>query len=473
MAPFGPGYTIEKQRIEVTYSNDAPDHVTVRAWYQMKNTGTQPLENMRLQLPSEKNFAPQNVRGEWRGKSIAVPPAPDEKGIAQVAFGMRWSQGDRGDFVVSYDLETPIAKPAPPSQGGAAIFLSCGGWYPVLMAPRGDFSSGGAPPPKWDLIVTMPKGYHVRTSGHEHGQDRTGKKNVAEISLRFEQIPLTDFSPFVVAGPYVQQVVKSTNGTAVLWTSHLVAPERANKIGDQVSTDAAYFNAEFGPDPNDKQTTWIIECADGSLGSAQTPRLSPEGCLTVPHSVVVPPEEFSADAPAGFRETIDSQLIATLFRISHPILREDPGFPASYAGDYAAFAYATSHDPASRTSAVRTLLSRFDANSTSTVKPLLRVSSDDPEPVRARARVQSELFFIALEDRCGVANLHHALARELRILRGQTLEISDLRSAVEAECGADLADLFRQWLNRPNIPEDFRARYAESPKAASKQPGQK
>jgi hypothetical protein len=472
VAPFGPGFTIEKQRIEVTYSNDAPDRVTIRGWYQMKNTGTQPLENMRLQLPSEKELPPQNVRAEWSGKSVAVPPGPDEKGIVQVGFGTRWSQGEREDFVVSYDLETPIAKSATPSQGGA-VFLPSGGWYPVLMAPHGDFSSGGAPPAKWELIVTLPKGYYIHSSGHEHGQDRTGKKNGAEISLRFEQIPLTDFSPFVVAGPYVEQVVKSTTGTAVLWTYHPVAPERANKIGDLVSTDAAYFSAEFGSDPNDRQTTWIIECAEGSLRSAQTLLLSREGCLTVPHSVVVPPDVFSADPPEGFREAADAQLIATLFRISHPILRGDPGLPASYAGDYAAFAYATFHDPASRTTTVRTLLNRFDANSPATAKPLLRVSNDDPEPVRTRARVQSELFFIALEDRCGVANLHHALARELRIFRGQALGISDLRSAVEAECGADLADFFRQWLNRPNIPVDFRARYAESPKAASKQPGEK
>ena len=472
-APFGPGYTIEKQRIEITYSLDAPDHIIVRGWYRVKNTGKRPLEEMALQFPPERELAPQNIRAEWGGKPLASPPAPDEKGIVHVPLGARWSIGDRGEFSVSYDLETPVVKPAASSQSGAAIFLSPSGWYPVLMAPRGTFSSGGKPPLKWDLVVTMPRGYLVHASGQGRGFNRTGAKGVASDSLRFEQVPLTDFSPFVVAGPFVEQTMKSANGTVVFWTSHSVAAARAHEIGEQVATDAAYFNIEFGPDPNEKQTTWMIECADGSPGSTQRPWLSRKGCLTVPHSAIVPSDVFSFDAPAAFRESVDAQLVTGLIGLSHPVLPEDPAFPISYAGDYAVFAYASAHDPASRAATVRDLLKRFDANQLAVAKPLLRVGNDDSEEVRRRARVQSQLFFVALEDRCGVANLHHALARALRILRGQTWDIDDLRSAAEAECGTDLADFFRQWLNRPNIPEDFRAKYAHAPTATSKQPGQK
>jgi len=82
VAPFGPGYTIEKQRMEVTYSNDAPDHVTVRAWYQMKNTGTQPLDEMSLRLPLNWEFAPRNIHVEWMGKALTLPAsANDQKNL--------------------------------------------------------------------------------------------------------------------------------------------------------------------------------------------------------------------------------------------------------------------------------------------------------------------------------------------------------------------------------------------------------
>ncbi|HXQ97152.1 MAG TPA: hypothetical protein VN774_01815, partial [Candidatus Limnocylindrales bacterium] len=179
MAPFGPGYTIEKQRMEVTYSNDAPDHVTVRAWYQMKNTGTQPLDEMSLRLPLNWEFAPRNIHVEWMGKALTLPASANDQKNLDVPLGTRWNLSDRGEFVVSYDSESPVVKPAAASRGGVAFFLPTSHWYPVLGSPHGTFSSGGQPPPKWDLIVTVPTGYRVHASGRERSQNHSKGKNVA------------------------------------------------------------------------------------------------------------------------------------------------------------------------------------------------------------------------------------------------------------------------------------------------------
>ena len=46
-AAFGPGYTVEKQRVQVTYTEQAADKVSIRAWYDLKNTGTKPLHRAR------------------------------------------------------------------------------------------------------------------------------------------------------------------------------------------------------------------------------------------------------------------------------------------------------------------------------------------------------------------------------------------------------------------------------------------
>jgi hypothetical protein len=47
----------------------------------------------------------------------------------------------------------------------------------------------------------------------------------------------------------------------------------------------------------------------------------------------------------------------------------------------------------------------------------------------------------------------------VQALRGSTYGWSEMRSALEAESGQDLSELFRRWLTEPGIPGDFRRRY--------------
>jgi aminopeptidase N len=46
------------------------------------------------------------------------------------------------------------------------------------------------------------------------------------------------------------------------------------------------------------------------------------------------------------------------------------------------------------------------------------------------------------------------------VMAGREIGSDELRSAMEAETGQNLAPLFHAWLDRPGIPADFRARYA-------------
>ncbi|HLW81177.1 MAG TPA: hypothetical protein VKS20_03960 [Candidatus Acidoferrales bacterium] len=466
MAPFGPGFTIEKQRIEVTYSNDAPDHVTVRGWYRMKNTGTQPLNEMSLRLPLNWEFAPRNIHAQWMGKPLTLPAFSNDQKNLRVPLGPRLNVGDRGEFVVSYDSESPVVKPAAASQGGAAFFLPTSHWYPVWGSPHETFSSGGHPPLKWDLIVTVPNGYRVHASGRERGQSHPEGKNGAGTAFRFEQISLNDFEPFVEAGPFLEQVVKLSQGRVIFWTYQLVPDGRAREIGDRVASDAAFFKTEFGSSEKGGQEARIVEC----LGDWAEPIQKPWGCATVPHSAVVPPDYLANGAARNLFASVDSQLAATYFDLSVHISPDGPGYPLAEARHYALFARGVSDDPSSRTAIIRDLLHGFYAIPVAADKPMARIISGDPEPLQQRAALQSLLFFVALEDRCGASNLHHALARAARILHGQAWGVADLRSAAEAECGADLGEFIRQWLARPGIPEDFRTRYGEASTSAPKQP---
>ena len=102
---LGPGYTIEKQRVEVSYRLEAPDRVAVRASYQLNNSGTAPLEKIAMDLPRAEEYASRDFVVEWRGvpKTLPVTGIVDED--YQFPLTTRWDHGERGEFIVSYELK--------------------------------------------------------------------------------------------------------------------------------------------------------------------------------------------------------------------------------------------------------------------------------------------------------------------------------------------------------------------------------
>src|ERR1022692_4789135 len=64
-AALGPGYTIEKQVVEVSYTQQAPDRVSVRASYQAKNIGTKPLRALDIQPPDSEIIQPQELHVQF------------------------------------------------------------------------------------------------------------------------------------------------------------------------------------------------------------------------------------------------------------------------------------------------------------------------------------------------------------------------------------------------------------------------
>jgi hypothetical protein len=51
VAPLGPGYTIEKQQIQVQFVLVPSPRIRIEADYQLKNTGNQPLSDLEIRLP--------------------------------------------------------------------------------------------------------------------------------------------------------------------------------------------------------------------------------------------------------------------------------------------------------------------------------------------------------------------------------------------------------------------------------------
>jgi hypothetical protein len=479
-----PGYTIEKQRIEVTYSKAAPDRVSVRAWYRMRNTGSQALEEIHFRLPYKDKT--ENIRVEWGSKSLATQSVAGTEVEFSTRFGAPWNQKDRKELTLIYDLKIVNPTISLGEGRGPVFFLPSGGWYPYLLAPAATLSQGGAPPSKWDLVVSIPQGYVAHASGTQRGQDRSGARDKTGSSYRFEQKPATDFEPFVVAGPYSLQQVRWESETVFVWLAKASVEPSVREFGEWFGEEAAYFTAEFGLKDATKGQIWMIGCPRGLPTGNDQPgefqatnsskrRNSSLDCFTVPQSFIGPmlidspvvPDLFVAPShidPPPMHLTWpsdDVQLAATWFPFAVHDAPDGPWFPMSGTPDYMALSFTISKNPSKRGDYVHQLIGRVDSDPEGTKENLESAKKIET------ARIRSELFYLALEDRCGEANVHRALARIVRDLRGQTWGVSDLRSAMEAECGGDLADFFREWLLRPGIPDSFRARYMSAPGAKS------
>jgi hypothetical protein len=459
---FGPGYLVEKQSINVSYAGDAAGRVAVRASYQLKNNGTTPLEAIDVELPAGESFAAQGLQVTWRDKNIPMQSATTVEGPASIPLPEKWGTGDSGELVIAYGLKT--APSADGSSGAPNFFLlPTMSWYPFIVSPPGYFASGGSPPQKWDLVVSVPEGFRIHASGASHG--RAHEKKDAQPGLLYEQIPGRDFAPFIAAGSFSQREIQASGRTVFFWTMQPLADDRASQIGKQIAADALFFRTQFGALRSEYHATWVIECPlANSLSDFSDPFATPN-CPTVPESVILPEGALDHAAPSDLMPVADRQIAASWFALSVVTAEGDPPYPLAAAPDYAVFSLNETRSPSARDSTIRAFLRRATAGAPPNEKPLIAVKPDDPRDVRDRALAHSELFFIALEDTCGAENLHRGMARVVRVLRGQNWRVVDLRSALETACGRDFAGFFREWLNLAAIPDDFLARYGGSPAA--------
>ena len=74
-----------------------------------------------------------------------------------------------------------------------------------------------------------------------------------------------------------------------------------------------------------------------------------------------------------------------------------------------------------------------------------------------------------LEDLCGHDNLRAAFHDIIRARGGDEAGYEELRAAAESASRRDLAEIFRIWLNRPGMPDDFRARYGHATSTAGRE----
>jgi hypothetical protein len=442
VAPLGPGYTIERQRIEITFTSAPQPHVRVRAAWRLKNTGTQPLTTLEVFLPEALRRERSGLHIEVAGREIA-PSEVTTTNTVSFAFPSVLARKAKLDVTMSYELAGTPAKPDAESGvvvGPSGFVLPPGDWMPALRPPKGGLSAGGEPPERWEIAASVPAGFRVLASGHARGQEG----GVFAFEQR-RQSPL----PFAAGGAYQEVKVAAEGTPVVFWTRQAMPPEVAQRAADAVARTAQLYDATFGPREADARTLWILECP--SAGS----------CWPVPEAAFAGRELNTPQFWQTGLVAIDRQLAATWldFRVRASFEMEPlpMGALAHYA---AALATIAREGGDARERIVRGLIQNTrSAPKQCQETTIFSVRSLGAGPAGECARWRSELFFFALEDAAGTENLSRALRHLLHAYSVGMWTAADLRSAIEQETGKDFAAFFREWLTEPGIPKEFVARY--------------
>ena len=461
-AALGPGYSIEKQEIRVQFVSTPEPRIRAEADYQLRNTGNQPLHKLELRLPGRRRFHYENPTASWDSVALMAQESTENPRNSMIAFPEAWATMARHTLHLSVEY-----LPATTDQPGLsftkdAFFLPAEGWSPELLPPAGLFASGGVPPKKWDLLVAVPDGFQLHTSG---AQKKSARKN-AELVVLAEQ-GQKDLYPFVAAGRYTTTELGKGNAKMHLWTSKPQESARLKDVSNALVRVIAAYDAAFGERGKESQQTWIVECPMSpgcftNLNPSTAKLLGEEAERTT--AEMISQDTMVVDLSEGAPDLAAS--VAPPLATSWLGYGQNPGFyeqepPLSLLP---AFAAAAGREAATGADIRNEVIRRA-----------LRLVPENKEPrqkdTEDAVHAKSFLFFYALQDKYGNEVFQRAVSHMLYARRGRGFELSDLIAAFEQETHTNVAEFVRLWMKRPGIPQEFRARYKETA-AATVQSGE-
>lgn len=451
---LGPGYTIEKQEIHVRFVAKAVPRIEVAADYQLKNSGTRPLQELELRLPGRR-FRSNGVHAKWDSTELTLAPDPDNPRNTAMKFAEPWKVSSRHTLHLTTEFLPAQEGESSASFSSDAFFLPAAAWSAQLLPSDGLFGTGGVPPKRWDLFVAVPDGFQVHTSGMR----KKAARKAGETVVLAEQ-GKKDPYPFVIAGRYVTAEIGKSSEKVYLWTNSQQDSAKLKDASDALARVMTAFDAAFGARNNEALQTWIVECPVAAgcftslnpmrarlLGQDETERTTAE--MISQDTMVV---DLSEGMPALAARAAPSLAASWLGYGQNPAFFEQSP-PLTMLP---AFAAAIGHDAAeggdSRTETIRRALRLIPQIEK---KDERAKKEEDP----AVLRVKSFLFFYALQDRYGPETFRKATQNMLYARREREFDLNDLIAAFEQETHENVAEFVRMWMKHPGVPEEFRARY--------------
>ena len=448
---LGPGYTIEKQEIRVRFVDKPEPRIEIAADYGLKNDGTRPLQELKLRLPGRRRFQYENPKAIWDSTKVVLQPSSDNPRDTVIPLPQAWPRGTGHTLHLSVEYAPPATGDAALSFSNDAFFLPAAGWSPELLPPVGLFAKGGVPPSKWNLWVSVPAGFQIRTSGK---QKKSGRKGGEKFALAEQG--KTDPYPFVIAGRFKTAEIGKGNEKVHLWTRTPQESAKLQDLSDALARVIAAYNAAFGQRSRESSQMWIVECpvAVGCftnlnplrarlLGESENEQSRAE--MISQDTMVVDLSEGTPTLAAGAAPSLAASWLGygqnPEFFEQRPPLTMLP-----------AFAAAIGHDAAeggdSRGETIRRALLLVPRGERLQEK-------DDPRALG----VKSFLFFFALQDRYGPETFRKATQDMLYARRGKGFDLNDLIAAFGQETHQNVAEFVRMWMKHPGVPEGFRSRY--------------
>jgi hypothetical protein len=503
-APLGPGFVVEKQEIRVQFAS-AAQTIHIEADYQLRNTGDRPIHEIDILLPTGRRLHTGAATTKWDGADITSGPRAGYPRNSVIRFATPWPVDAAHALHISYDILPPAPDRSDLSFTSDAFYLPAAGWSPELLQVRGFLGFGGGPPQKWELVINVPEGFLVHSSGTLKKSSRESKNGTQ--TFRALQT-VKDRYPFVVAGRYGAKEIRDAHQKIILWSRASGRSGVLQQASAELARTIDVYNSIFGAPNSSVSTFWVVECP------------VPEGCISnFRSSAVALLNEDSREEPTAELGSSDTVMVDVSKGAPKLAAAAAPSLAASWLGYgrnpgfyqqteplslLPVFAAARSREeiegPQVRGEAIRHAL-RFvpkDAGTRQSQEPLrLQEPLGAPEPrgaqqpaatpaggdvlgkdalgegsesaansitreARQIARAKSFLFFYALQDRYGLKVFNHAIDHMLYARAGRGFDLDDLIAAFEQETHQNVAAFVRLWMKHPGVPSDFRARYENS-----------
>jgi len=433
----------------VQFESGPEPRIHVDSEYRIRNTGDQPLASLELRLPGRRRFRMTDSQATWDGSALVEQQVPANPRNTLLEFPQSWKVMERHTLHLSAELNKAPSGETNISFADDAFFLPSAGWAPELLPSQGLFPTGGVPPKEWRLVVRVPDGFLVHTSGRSTKTARQGR----ELIVTAVQHP-EDRYPFVVAGRYKETALEAGTEKVFLWTRAPQESAAFHQSADALVRTVKAYDAAFGNRGHNEQSFWLVECPE------------PAGCFTAAAS------SYSAFLDAE-QEAVTSELVSAdtlLIELSGgapKLAAAAPSLAASWLGYGQNPGFYEQQPPLSALPAFASALGREAIEGPSyrveAIRRALHIipkegsvgKVEDPNVMRAK----SFLFFFALQDRYGREAFQRAINHMLSARQGRGFNLSDLIAAFEQETHQNVAEFERIWMKRSGVPEDFRARY--------------
>lgn len=453
--PLGPGYEFADRQAEIRVSGDQPGRIRVRVDDRLENAGNGPLHSLEVRLPEGAEFRPQNLRVLIDGTEVATERSSStDVRMMRAPFDPVWQQDQTRHVVTEWDLAPDFSPRGTVVASPDGFFIADETAFPLWQTPKGIFARGGTKPDKEVLTVITPPDFRVVASGK--ALKRTGSGS--QVAQRFLIQPVSEFFPYVVAGRYRQRLIRTPQGEVQFWTFRDADPSVLQAAAPRLAASMKSLTDFFGPPSGPKVPVRIAE---------SPVELPPEfgesanhGAASFPEGALLDPHAFQALNNDTVLELAEYELARTWFGWEVRPRADAQILMGRGIGLFGLVIAAEGRGRDERERMIASLIDRYDASRAAAPdKRLMGPIETYSRAERISTGYRAALFFVALEDVCGRDSLKTVFRQIIYSRASSDTGDAELRAALEEESKKDLADMFREWLIQPGIPDDFRGRY--------------